>query len=67
MEFKDNRHFTGFGGPTGEGGVREGYKWEPDGLAQARYAALRAKKEKVGPEGPLARIGRILRHLLSEV
>jgi hypothetical protein len=64
---KDNRHFTGFGGPGGEGGVREGYKWESDSLAQAKYDAPQETQATRATEGRLARIRRVLRHLISDV
>lgn len=66
MGQKDDRHITGFAGP-GDGGVRPGYVTEPDSLAQAKYAASLQGKRTSPPTGVLGRIGRFLRHLISEV
>jgi hypothetical protein len=66
MGYKDDRHITGFGGPA-EGGVRDGYRPESDGLAQAKYGAQREKQGRAAPEGRVARIRRLLRHLVSDV
>ena len=65
MGFKNDRHVTGFAGP-GDGGFREGYRPEGDGLAQAKYAASFGKKPASGTKARLGRIGRVLRRLLWE-
>lgn len=67
MGNRDNRHFTGFGGPGGEGDVREGYNCESDSLAHAKYDAPQEKQGTRATEARLARIRRVLRHLISEV
>jgi hypothetical protein len=66
MGSKDDQRPTGYGGPTSHGPL-PGYRPESDGLAKAKYDAPHDTNGPPDSKGRLARLGRFVRHLLSEV